>query len=504
MTSEERVDLPALTDGEPTGVLDTERAGPLAVRGGLLRTATYGAGVLLSVGSAALMTRALGVIDTGHYVTIISLVTIAAGVGEGGLGTIGVREYAQSTGAERERVLRNLIGIRLALTVAGLGGALAFAAIAGYDDRLLAGTAIAGVGMVLVALHAAYTVPLPATLRLGTVAGLELAKQGLIATLVALVALTGGGLLLFLAVPIPAGLAVLAWALWLVRRLMPLRPAAEWSEWARLLRQVLPVAAAVVMGVLQFRIVMIVMSLIATAEETGYFAASFRAVEVLLIIPFTLVASAFPILARAAGSDRDRLRYVVQRLFEGGLIAGAGIVALLVVGAPVVIDVIAGERFQESVAVLRIQGAALAATFLTATWVFAAISLHAHRALLAASSIGLAVSVVLAVTLAPHGAQGAAVATLGAEIALALAYLLVSVRRRPDLRPGLRVAPRVLAAAAPAIAIPLALGLPALPGTVLSAGLYVTLLLLLRAVPAELWDALTRRARLGASQRTGP
>jgi O-antigen/teichoic acid export membrane protein len=491
MSSEERVDLPTLSDVEPTAVLDTEQAGPLAVRGGLLRTAGHVAGVLLSVGSAALMIRALGVVDTGHYVTIISLVTIAAGMTEAGLATIGTREYTQRTGAARDRVLRNLLGIRIALAVAGIAGALAFAAIAGYDERLLAGTAIAGAGMAMMVLHQTYVVPLNATLRLGTVAALDLAKQALMVALVATIALGGGGLLLFLAVPIPAGLVVLACALWLVRRIMPLLPAAEWSEWAWLLRQVLPVAAAVAMYVLYFRVVMIITSLVTTGEETGYFAASFRIAEVLLVIPFLLVSSAFPILARAAGSDRARLRYAVHRLFEGGLIAGVGLTTLLVVGAPVAIDVVAGADFQESVAVLRIQGPALATTFLVTIWAFALLSLHAHRALLAANAAGFTVAVALALLLTPsYGAQGAAVATLGAEIALALASFALLMRRRPDLRPDPRVVPRVLAASAPALAVPLVLGLPALPGTVLAAALYVALLLLLRAVPAELWEGL--------------
>jgi O-antigen/teichoic acid export membrane protein len=500
MTPEERIDLPTLADAEPTAVLDTDRAGPLAVRGALLRASSYAVGVLLSVGSAALMIRALGVVDTGHYVTIISLVTLTAAITEAGFASFSMREYAQRTGAERELVLRSLIGIRLALATAALATALTFVAIAGYGERLLAGTMIAGVAMVLAGLHGTYTVPLAATLRLGTVALLDIVRQGLILVLVALVVLTGGGLLLFLAAPIPAVLAVLVWAMWLVRRMMPLLPAAEWSEWARVLRGVVPVAAAGAMGILQFKIVMIITSLAATTEETGYFAASFRVVDVLLMLPFLLVSSAFPILARAARGDRDRLRYAVQRLFEGGLIAGTGMAILLVIGAPVAIDVVAGPRFQESVPVLRIQGAALAATFLTATWVYAAISLHAHRALVAASAIGLVASVTLALILVPiHGAQGAAVATLGAEIALALAYLLVLVRRRPDLRPSVRVLPRVLAAVAPALAVPLALGLPALPGTVVAAGLYVALLLLLRAVPAELWEALPGRGGHGAN-----
>jgi len=60
-------------------VLDTPDAGPAAIRGAGLRVVSYGAGTLLSVGSAALLFRHLGVSDSGRYVTVLSLVTIVAG-----------------------------------------------------------------------------------------------------------------------------------------------------------------------------------------------------------------------------------------------------------------------------------------------------------------------------------------------------------------------------------------------------------------------------------------
>ena len=99
------------------------------------------AGVLLSVGSAALLFRHLGVADGGRYVTVLALVSIVAGLTDVGLTSIGVRELAVREGDERHRLVRSIIGLRIALTSAGVVGAVAFAAAAGYDSTLVAGDA---------------------------------------------------------------------------------------------------------------------------------------------------------------------------------------------------------------------------------------------------------------------------------------------------------------------------------------------------------------------------
>ena len=85
-------------------LLDTPHAGPAAIRGGAVRLAGYGAGVLLSVGSAALLFRHLGVVDGGRYVTIIALVATVQGLTDFGLTAIGVRELAVREGEARREL----------------------------------------------------------------------------------------------------------------------------------------------------------------------------------------------------------------------------------------------------------------------------------------------------------------------------------------------------------------------------------------------------------------
>ena len=101
------------------------------------------------------------------------------------------------------------------------------------------------------------------------------------------------------------------------------------------------------------------MSLVGTAEDTGYLGAAFRIFTVLAMIPLILVSTAFPVLARAAHRDRERLQYAVQRLVDIALIIGTWMALSTALGAGVAIDIVAGAGLAPAVPVLQIQAAAL-------------------------------------------------------------------------------------------------------------------------------------------------
>ena len=220
-------------------LLDTPDAGPVAVRGGTLRVGGYGVGVLLTVGSAALLFRHLGVVDTGRYVTVLALMSIVAGITDVGLTTVGLRELAVRDESEQRLLIRDLLGLRLVLSVAGVAAAGAFALAVGYDAEMVTGTLLAGVGVIAVAVQATLSVALMVQLRLGWVAILDLIRQALlVAGILALVA-AGAGILPFLALQGPTAIAALALTAWLVHRSVPLTPAFHPGRWRILLREVL-------------------------------------------------------------------------------------------------------------------------------------------------------------------------------------------------------------------------------------------------------------------------
>ena len=486
------------TDQQPTALadleqdlLDTAAAGPAAVRGSLLRVGGFVLGGLLSLLSLPLLTRHLGLSQYGRYATVISLVTIVQGVTDVGLGQIGVREHAIRPARERTQMMRNLLGVRFALTGLGVALATAFAALAGYGHVVVLGTLLAGVAMVLQVIQGTFAVPLAATLRLGWVTALELLRQALSVVAIVALVVAGAKLLAFLAVLVPVSVAVLIATLALVRRAVPIWPSFERSEWGVLIRAVLPFAAAVAIGTLYLRITVVLMSLLSSAVQTGYYAISYNVVAQLIAIPALTVGSALPVLARAARDDRERLSYGLERLFEVTLIVGVGLALVLALGAGFVIGVLAKGGSQVAVDVLEIQSFALLTQFVATPWQYGLLSLHRHRELLLISIGSLAVSVGLTLILVPLlQARGAAVAFSGAELTLAVSSFVLLKRARPDLRFSARTPFRVLVAAALGAAVLLVPGITSISRAAIAAVVYCVVLLLLKAVPAELLQAL--------------
>lgn len=488
----ERPSSPTSPDAEPlvvetADVLDTPEAGGRMIRGSAQRMAGYAVGLALGIGAVAVMSRQLGVVDLGRYVTVSSLVTIWIGAGRPGINAIVIREYSVQSGAARDRVMRHLLGMRMVYTALGVLAATGFAALAGYPSEMVLGTALFGVGAFFIALYGTFGVPLAAEMRLGWTATLDLLlRVGMIVTVVALAA-AGAGLVPFLASQIPAAVAIVVVTVVMVRGRIPIKPAYDRHEWGVLFRRVLPYLGAALVSVLYLRLPPVLMSLLSDARQTGFYAAAFRVLDVLLALPTLLISSAVPILARAGRDDRARLHMALGKLFDAALVAGVGLGICMVLGARVAMDVVGGSSFAPAVPSLRLLGPAIVGSFLVGVWGYGLLALHRYRAILVCNGLALAVMLAVALPLISSlGARGAAIALSSGELSLGLSYGYLLMRGDPDLRISLGIVPRLAAAVAVAVAPPLLLGLPALPATALAATIYLAAAVALKAVPAEL------------------
>jgi O-antigen/teichoic acid export membrane protein len=482
------------TDGSGVDVLDTGAAGGKAIRGGALRSASYFLAMLFSLASVPFMTRHLGPANYGYFLTVSSIVFILGGITEAGLTNLGMREYAVRGGADRDAYLRHLVGLRLVLTVGGVLLAVALTAVTGAPRVVVEGTLVAGVGLLLTMTQQTYMVSLSAQLRLGWVSGLELIRQATIsASMIALV-VAGASLLPFFFTSVLGGLVMLACTLLVLRSDAGLAPAVDVGEWKRILRDVLPYALAAAVGLIYFRLAIILTSYIGTEHETGIYGAAYRIVETVAVIPWIVVSSGFPILARAARDDEQRLRYALQRLFDVSALLGVWVSLSLAVGAKFAIDVVAGSAYADSVGVLRLQALSLITAFLVATWSFALLSLKRYRQLLVANAIAALTALALTLALIPPlGASGAALATLGAEMTLAAGYLVQLARTDRSLVPSFGVVSRILPGAGAMVAIGALVPAHPVLLVVLGSAAYWALAVALRAVPPELAHAVLRR-----------
>jgi O-antigen/teichoic acid export membrane protein len=313
-----------------------------------------------------------------------------------------------------------------------------------------------------------------------------------------LLVVAGAALLPFLAVSIPVGAAVLAATVPLIRGTRALMPRFSWARWRPLLARILPFSLAIAASALYFRVSVLLVSAISTKAQLGYFSASFRAIEVLTIVPSLLANAALPIFSRAAHEDHERLGYAVGRVFEVALVLGAWVAVSIAVGSRLVMDVIGGAAFHPAAPVLAFQGVALGALFVGMVWANALLSLGLYRQILLFTLGALAFhAAIVSVLVSADGARGAAIGTAITELLSATVGALILSHGRPQLRPSLRTVPRVALATALGL-VPLALtGLPVIVRLVISTVLFGATVVATRALPTEakavLPDAVSRR-----------
>lgn len=485
-----------MEDGSTTVLRDAE-AGARVIRGGVARVVAYGASVALAAATSVILLRELGVVAFGVFATVTAIVGVVAGVTDAGLGAVGNRELARVTGRRRVAALEDVVVLRLLLTPTGTVAAAGFALAMGYGSTVVVGVLLAGFGLTLLNVHLTLVQLLAVDLRLTAVAVLEVLRAALTLGAVAAAAALDAGLLWYFAVGIAVGGALLALTPLVVRQARLVRPRPRRSA-LELLREAAPLAVVVALNVVYFRALVVVTSQVGTPVDAGLYGASFRIVEMLAALPYLLLSTALPILAVDVQSHPERYARVQGRMTEAALIVGLGTAIVTAASAETVVPALGGDEYRAAVDVLRIQAFALVPLFLVTSWTLGAVARGTTRPLVLANAAGLVLVVVVGVALvAAYGAEGAAVAAVGGEVALAaLVYAAGAGRGRGAGAASAGRVVRVLAAGVLAAAVAYALPWP-LVAAVAAAVVYVVLLLVLRALPPELAEQVRRLARWG-------
>jgi O-antigen/teichoic acid export membrane protein len=464
-------------------------SGDVAIRGGAIRVLGYASGVVVSLGTATILVRHLGISQFGRYATVTSLLAIVGGVTEAGISLYGIREYQARPDLERHDLMSNLLGMRLTITLAGVGLATAFAAAVGYPSVLVLGAVVLGAGLLTQVTADVLAIPLQVELRLPLLTFVDLSRRLVALGLVGVLALAGAGLLPLLGVSIGSGFVAVAMLAWTTRSSLKLRARFVWRSWRELFMETLPSAVAMSIGAVYFYVTIIVMSLIASPNQTGLFATSFRITQVALGVPILLLTAIFPMMSREDAAGRSGAGLIVGRVFTAAAICGAWLSLAMVLGADGILRVIAGSQGHGALAVLRVQAAVLTVSFLSASSALTLISLRRFRPMIVTSSCALALNIALGLALIPaHGALGGALADVLTELIVAIGLTTIVVRVVPHHEITASIAPPLLAAltlSGTVVFLPIGPAARVVTATII----YFGVLLLTRSIPKELLRA---------------
>jgi O-antigen/teichoic acid export membrane protein len=470
--------------------MPSDRSG-VAIRGGAIRVLGYASGVLVSLGSGTILVRHLGISSFGRYVTVTSLIGLVGGVSEAGIYLYGIREWGARAGPDRRQLMASLLTMRLIMTAAGIACAVCFGLLVGYRGVLVLGTLIAGAGLLVQVIADVLSISLQSQLQLGRLTAVELTRRVLALVMIAGLALLGANLLPFLAASVVAGAIALALLAWIVRSSITITFAFDWHAWRDLFTETLPYAIAVSIGAIYFYVTVIIMSLIASARQTGLFATSFRVTQVALAIPALLLMAVFPLMIRGrrVGEPGGEM---AGKVFTVAVTGGLWMSLAVALGAPFIIDVIAGAQGRGAVAVLRIQGIVLTPSFVSTSSALGLISLRRYRPMIITSSAALALNIVLGLVLVSAlGARGGALADVLTEAVVALGLTLLLIHEEPGHQIRASAFPPLALACALSASVEL-LPIGSVARVIAGTIIYFGVLLLMGAIPEEVIGAWRR------------
>jgi O-antigen/teichoic acid export membrane protein len=368
-----------------------------------------------------------------------------------------------------------------------------FGVAVGYAEVIVLGIVIAGAGLLGQVVTDVLSISLQAQLLLGRLTIVELTRRTLALVLVGALSLGGAGLLPLLAATSVASVAALALIAWLVRSLRALRPAFQWHLWRDLFAETLPFAVALSIAAIYLYVTVIVMSLIASATQTGLFATSFRVIQVALAVPSLLLTAIFPVLLRAQHNREEGPGDAVGRVFTVAVICGVWMSLATALGASFIVDIVAGHKGRGAVSVLQIQGAIFAVSFVSTSSALNLVSLRRYRALIVASAATLTLNIALSLALVPPlGARGGAISDVAVEALAATGFTAIVLRAVRGHGINATLLPPLALACVPCGLLFL-LPIGSVARTLLGSLLYFVVLLRCGAIPHELLDAVRRR-----------
>lgn len=438
--------------------------------------------------------RFLGPDGIGQLRIAIAIWSIVNVFAELGTSTLLTLEFARDP-RRATALLGPVIRLRAAAEIVAAVAILVFCLAAGYDAETGVTVAMIGIGLAIGLFAEIARFSLHGLQWMGATARADIASKAVLVVAVVATLVAGGGPPAVAAVMIlPSALA--CWMLWRALRtqLEPVPRGARLSEMT-VLRRSSPYLVGTAVAVVYAQIDIVVISLVATTDEVGWYAAAATLFGSLLFIPSMITTSLFPALAQMHEHRPEAVPSLLARSVRSILLVAVPMGVGTIVVADAVATLVLGDDFENSGPVLAAFGVVLIIMFQTILFGQFAFAIGRHRLYITAMVIATIATLPLDLILVPwtrarfdNGAIGGAIAyviTEGFLLVVAIWKLAPQLFERATV---VRVVKCTIGAAALlAAAWPLRDSFVALP--MIAGGLaYVVAVLVLRIPNQEEWE----------------
>jgi O-antigen/teichoic acid export membrane protein len=341
------------------------------------KTVTVAASVLV----IAYITRYLGVEGYGDYATIFAYLGIFGAVLDLGLFVIAVREIAQRPHQEKA-ILGNMLGLKLSFSVIVLAVAYGLAWIVPYPAIVRQGILIGAISQLFMSLNQVPLSSFQASLRMYKATLADVFGRVVMLGLVWWFIAQAGSLLDMIWAVVWANIAVFGLNILMMGTQYWLVPLFDWRQWRELLIAALPMGLVMILGVIYFKIDVLILGHLKGSYAVGIYSAPYKILEVLLAVPSIFMSSVLPVITAALRESPTKAKQIFQGAFNFLSLAALPLIAGAVVLATPVMVFISGPDFVLSGPVLQILSFSLAGSFLNSVMIYTIIAANQQRRLI--------------------------------------------------------------------------------------------------------------------------
>lgn len=376
-----------------------------------------------------LITRRFGPSGYGDWTIMMAYAALFYIVSDFGLNAIVTRDLSANE-TKTAHYFKNLLAMRLVMGFFLFGVGVLALALFPYSQFVKTGVVISLLTIFTQALYTSGNAIFQTKLRYDLAVLAAILGSLTILILAFWLVMRGAGLLPVVGSYVVGGVVMVVASLIFVRGLTgAVGLQFDLNLWRYLFMSALPLGLATIFTVILQRGDAILLSLIVGNEAVGFYGASYKIFEFALVFPTFFVNATYPIMVRHLKDGQERLLKTVK-------LSGLFLLAISVLGlavgyflAPLMIRVVAGPEFGESVLALRLLLLGLPFFYLSALFLWLLITLGKQKQVPVVYAIGAAVNLGLNLIFIPrYSFYGAAVITWTSE--LLILTLLVYFSRK--------------------------------------------------------------------------
>ena len=358
------------------------------------------------------LARYLGTVGFGKYSFVFAYLSFFLVITDFGLHTILVREMSRD-----ESVAPKLIGnayfIKLVLTVFAVVLSMIVISLMSYPPDTTSYVYVAAFTLFFMSFSNFYATIFQAYLRMKYNTFAKLTFKVLSAILIFWIIFSGGTLMQVLIVLVFSEMIKTLINYSFSKKFVKPRFSIDLGLWKYLLKEALPIAIYSSIGMIHFRIDVIMLSMMQGDAPVGIYSAAYTLSEPLSFIPAALMISLFPIMSASFKSSKERLiricRLGIKYILIIMLPIGIGISLL----ADKIIFLIYGAEFANSATALQIVIWALVFIWTNAIFVDLLVSMGKQKLNTVSMALCAVINVILNFILIPTlSYNGAAIATV--------------------------------------------------------------------------------------------